>query len=269
MMKYTVYRTVNLINGKFYIGVHKTDKPNDGYLGSGKLIQRAVSKYGPENFRKEVLEIFDNPADAFTLEKRLVGEQLGSPGCYNLKEGGEGGYDYINLNGLSGAVLGSRNSGLVFQEKYRGDPVFRERHKKMSVEARAKFQVLFRAYPDKYTPILRKLAQKGSDKWRGKFHTAAAKKVMSNVASKRIWLHRDGVKRLVNREVANEFLSTGWSLGKRDLPQKKERVRHSFVCENCGDCFISRKKNRRFCGKPCSAKFYHRAGVLSVDSVGL
>jgi hypothetical protein len=43
---HTVYRTTNLVNGKFYIGVHKTDDPNDGYLGSGKLIGRAFQKYG-------------------------------------------------------------------------------------------------------------------------------------------------------------------------------------------------------------------------------
>lgn len=43
---YTVYKTTNIINGKYYIGVHKTTNPNDSYLGSGKAIKEAIKKYG-------------------------------------------------------------------------------------------------------------------------------------------------------------------------------------------------------------------------------
>jgi len=49
-MFYTVYKTINLVNGKIYVGLHVTDKLDDDYLGSGKLIQAAIKKYGRENF---------------------------------------------------------------------------------------------------------------------------------------------------------------------------------------------------------------------------
>ena len=41
---FTIYKTTNLINGRFYVGMHKTNDLDDGYMGSGKMIQRAIKK---------------------------------------------------------------------------------------------------------------------------------------------------------------------------------------------------------------------------------
>jgi group I intron endonuclease len=49
-----IYKTTNLVNGKQYIGRDGRNNPN--YLGSGILLQRAIKKYGKENFKKEILE---------------------------------------------------------------------------------------------------------------------------------------------------------------------------------------------------------------------
>ncbi len=97
---FTVYRTRNLVNGRFYIGVHKTDNPDDNYLGSGKILEQAIAKYGRKNFSKDVLEVFLEPEPAFRLEERLVALEIDLPGCYNIRKGGEGGFDYILKNGL-------------------------------------------------------------------------------------------------------------------------------------------------------------------------
>lgn len=62
-MFYIQYRTINLVNNKFYIGKHcQTVDPHqfDGYYGSGSQIINAVKKYGKENFIRETLFVFDS-----------------------------------------------------------------------------------------------------------------------------------------------------------------------------------------------------------------
>jgi hypothetical protein len=93
---HTVYKTVNLLSGRFYIGYHKTENPNDDYLGSGLVISFALRKYGRTNFKKIVLFTFEDAEQAFQKEKVLVAAALNDPLCYNIKEGGDGGFDHIN-----------------------------------------------------------------------------------------------------------------------------------------------------------------------------
>jgi len=62
-MHYIIYKTINLINNKIYIGAHQTKDLNDGYLGSGTLLQRAINKYGEENFKREILYELNSEKD--------------------------------------------------------------------------------------------------------------------------------------------------------------------------------------------------------------
>jgi len=96
-MFYTVYKITNKINNKFYIGKHQTTNLNDGYMGSGKLLRLAFSKYGIKNFEKEILHIFNTEEEMNAKEKELV---ILSEDSYNLCPGGNGGFTYINSSGI-------------------------------------------------------------------------------------------------------------------------------------------------------------------------
>ena len=97
-MFYTVYKITNKINGKIYYGKEQTKKLNKSYMGSGKIIKRAVNKYGKENFEKEILFFLDNYKDMNDKEREIIAEEnaVADPNSYNMKEGGEGGWDYVN-----------------------------------------------------------------------------------------------------------------------------------------------------------------------------
>ena len=92
-MHYIVYKTTNLINGKVYVGKHRTDSLEfDGYLGSGILLNRAILKYGSENFKRETLFVFDNPIDCSNKENEIVNEKfIERSDVYNIAIGGDGG----------------------------------------------------------------------------------------------------------------------------------------------------------------------------------
>lgn len=88
-MFHTVYKTTNLTNGKYYIGVHSTVDANDSYLGSGPVLKQAIAKYGPECFNKEILEYCGTREEALTIEAALVTEALTlDTQCYNITIGG-------------------------------------------------------------------------------------------------------------------------------------------------------------------------------------
>lgn len=99
-MFFIIYKTTNQIDGKYYIGAHQTFDIDDGYMGSGKYLKRAINKYGIENFTKEILHFCNNADEMYEKEKQIVNEDIvKNSNTYNIKMGGSGGWDHIDFKG--------------------------------------------------------------------------------------------------------------------------------------------------------------------------
>ena len=208
-MKYLMYKVTNRLDGKFYVGCHKTKNVNDGYMGSGKYLKNAQNKHGIDNFEKDILAVFDNSEAMFEMESMIVNEDfIKDEATYNIKKGGEGGFDYINENGI---------------HKYDGDPNFGQKHKeRMETDVR---------YRDDYIERLKERHRKGLvkyDTFTGMKHSDEAKKKMSkarkgkyvgqnNPSFGTMWVYSSTEKK--NKRIKKEELSAweakGWLKGRK------------------------------------------------------
>ena len=195
-----VYRTTNLTNGKYYIGCHCTFKLDDGYLGSGMRIQRAIAKYGRENFKLQILQFFETREEALAREKELVTEELlKDPMCMNLKPGGNGGWSHDQLVQLA---LRARKR---LAQLYELDP---DRRIRMGESTRKLFR---EGKMTKFT-------------WKGRKHSDQTKSKMSLAASQRIgarnsqfgtcWIMKEGHSIRIKRKELTKYLLNGWNLGR-------------------------------------------------------
>lgn len=93
-MYYFIYETTNIINGKKYRGYHGTSDINDGYLGSGPILKKAIKKYGKENFVREILEFCSSIDEVAEKEKIYVNKEwVKNKETYNLQIGGRYGHN--------------------------------------------------------------------------------------------------------------------------------------------------------------------------------
>lgn len=131
MKFYGIYKITNKVNGKMYIGQHITDNIDDGYMGSGILIQKAVKKYGKDAFTKEWLEFSENADDLNYLERSYVDKEwLASPDTYNLAYGGNQGNFHNGMLGkhqsaeakrkMSLSKIGKKNPMYGIQSPWKG-----------------------------------------------------------------------------------------------------------------------------------------------------
>lgn len=214
MKFYIIYETVNKINGQSYIGKHITDNPNDSYLGSGKYLKRAINKYGIENFEKRVLHIFDNKEDMDKKEAELVDEAyLKFCKTYNLKQGGQGGWDYVNekrtkqsrvVFGKMGYIKVIENIGLEKWKEICKSNGKNNKCKKRTEETKRLLSLMRLGHPLSIEHK-RKIGEKNSIHQQG----------VKNSQYGTCWIYNDKESIKIKKENLDEHLSQGWLKGRK------------------------------------------------------
>lgn len=233
MKVYTVYKTTNCVNNKYYIGVHKTENPEDDYLGSGTVLKLSIKKYGKENFKKEVLFIFDNIEEAYQKEYELVNEAfVKCEDNYNLHIGGSGGlaFEYIN-NDVEFRKAKNRRAAAAMRES----PILQTQEYKEKM--RRVYANIAEKQKQAFKDGKRTVSEKSKTSFKGKKHTEETLQKLSDFQK----INQSGNKnsqfgtRWCNDGVNNLKISKdacipdGYNLGKIKLTkeERKPRVRKS------------------------------------------
>ena len=118
-----IYMTTNNVNGKKYIG-QKTYKGNYvKYLGSGVLLNRAIDKYGSENFSKIILKNCKTKEELDECEIKYIEKYNATEdkNFYNIAKGGDGGNTLLGYSETDKeCIYKKRRSSLKQNEKNKG-----------------------------------------------------------------------------------------------------------------------------------------------------
>lgn len=224
-MYYLIYQITNVLNNKIYIGAHVTSDLNDGYMGSGIGIKRAISKYGIDNFKKDILHILESKEIMYLKEKELVNEEfIKRKDTYNAKVGGYGGYSATDKESWK------KNISIAQKKRFSDGAVVWNRGMKLSDESRENMSIKKKGkYLGKQNPMYGKachykMTDDEKKNWSnniklgntGKVRTSEHKKNYSSAASKRKWLvHKDGSVSHTMDENDYRFSHPDWQRGKK------------------------------------------------------
>lgn len=206
-MKFVIYRIRCKTTGKIYVGKHQTHDVNDGYMGSGKMLLRAIKKYGVENFEKTILHVFDDEASMNAKEAEIVNEEFcAREDTYNLCPGGKGGWGYVNQNGLVDRSSAGRKGGFASNGGTIGGSSVRD--KKLGI------------FNPNFKEKLRKICQVNGKASAGRQHSCETKKKMS-VAQKGFKNSQFGTRWITdgktNKKYRGEVAPHGWKFGRSPL----------------------------------------------------
>lgn len=206
-----IYKTTNLLSGKYYIGMHSTNDLNDGYMGSGKRLRYSINKYGKENHKVEVLEFFEDRKQLAAREREIVNlNEIAKKECLNLCVGGEGGRGFT-----------SEEQKLNAKKSKEKQQILRETNSEWAEK-----------YNKNISQGLKKSYEEGKREkryvldWTGLNHSEDTKKKMSNAHLDKhsgkdnsqfgtCWITKDNINKKIKKEELDSYLKKGWIKGRK------------------------------------------------------
>lgn len=205
---YFLYKTTNIVNGKYYYGMHSTRKLDDGYLGSGKYLKNSISKYGIENFTIEILEFFNTRDEMCYAESKLITESvITDDKCMNIRLGGFGGF---SIEEQKSNAIKSNAKQLLLRDD---EDWVKQKSERLSISNKKVYSEGRREAFYFYN-------------WNGKEHNEESKRKIgdknsvSQKGSKNsqfgtCWITKDNVNEKIKKEELITYINDGWVKGRK------------------------------------------------------
>ena len=205
-----IYKTTCNVTGRYYIGMHSTDKLDDGYMGSGKRLWFSINYHGKHNHTKEILEYCNSRVELKEREKDIVNEELLNENlCMNLKTGGDGG-------------LVDERHKKVFTDAGKQNLIKTKEQREMSLAKVRKNK----KYKEGMSKSLINFFKTNEGNFKNKTHSDETKKLISekrkgtgigetNSQYGTCWITRDGANKKIKKENLETYLNEGWVKGRK------------------------------------------------------
>lgn len=220
-------------NGKAYVGITERDpllrwKNGNGYAGQLK-IRNAILKYGWENVLHEILFSGLTKEEACEKEKQLIKEFDSVENGYNVSTGGEygssGAYKYKNGEVYGNfKVLGRDGHKIILECVDCGNILKRRANSLQNNCVKCECKTAYK-----------KTKKRPQITFNGKTQSATK------------WSKELGIP-----------TATIWGRYKKGQPIDKPQNDHSWkterICPQCGEVFVPRMKEQKYCGNDCAHK---------------
>ena len=229
-----IYMTINILNGKRYIGKHKSDKFVTYYKGSGAILIRSIEKYGADNFAVELVDVA-NSEEELNIKERYWIEHYNAvddPMFYNISEGGIGYIHYGWHHSIETRIKYSQSRSGILAPMY-GKHHSEYTKKLISLKVSGKRHALSEEHKLKISESL-----KGRDPWnKGVCHSEEIKRKISQSCKGRINTEetRAKISKALKGRTFSEETKTKISkshLGKPLTEYHKQRIRDSHDPNN-------------------------------------
>lgn len=212
-----IYKTTCSVTGRYYLGMHSTYDLDDGYIGSGKILNYSIRKYGRAVHVCEIPEHLQSRHLLQAREAELINaEVLLDPKCMNLKLGGAGGWDHVSCDTeqhSKSASCGGRKGIKTFWDITRSDPKkldeFKARSSRRMKKMHSSGLIVYDTFSGKkHSPdTIEKMKTSKIGHGIG----------LSNSQYGTVWIHSMDLKicKKIKKELLSEYTDAGWIVGRK------------------------------------------------------
>lgn len=258
-----VYKWVEITTGKWYIGSHysKGCHPEDGYICSSKIVKKLI-KNDPQNWSREILEVFDCPHAARKKEAQMLQEMNAcmDPMSYNQTNADGKFYslgphspetrekmklnhpDFSGKNnpmyGKPGPMKGKKHkdsSKQAIGEKLKGRPTPPERAKKIS-EALTGLSWINDGITSRKINLEKEPVPDG---WNLGMLEEHSQKMAANKSGEKHWNYGRTTPDTTRRKIAESIIGTKDSEETRLKKSQSSKKRAKIQCAGCGKEYLA------------------------------